>query len=177
MRSGLIIEALTCAIGSGSAILIPKFITSNGVYLASDDNADGYSQVTVNVTPAYPICPKAEIDDIVGIVDPEYTDEEDEGDIKCTGTYIFDTTEGYALVCITADNGHLLWVGRVWSGGTSQVLYSNSSDLTFAYGYVSSVDSSTGTFSVTYAFTFDPSRTRTISRTSVDWLRFKWSSV
>lgn len=35
--------------GGGSATLITKSITQNGTYNASSDNADGYSQVTVNV--------------------------------------------------------------------------------------------------------------------------------
>ncbi len=35
--------------GGGGGTLIEKTITENGVYNASDDNADGYSQVTVNV--------------------------------------------------------------------------------------------------------------------------------
>lgn len=35
--------------GSGSAVLIPKTITANGVYSASSDSADGYNEVTVNV--------------------------------------------------------------------------------------------------------------------------------
>lgn len=35
--------------GSGSAVLIPKTITANGVYSASSDSADGYDVVTVNV--------------------------------------------------------------------------------------------------------------------------------
>lgn len=33
----------------GGSILIPKTITENGIYNASSDNADGYSQVTVDV--------------------------------------------------------------------------------------------------------------------------------
>lgn len=36
--------------GGGSATLIEKSITANGTYTASDDNADGYSEVTVDVT-------------------------------------------------------------------------------------------------------------------------------
>ena len=36
--------------GSGSPTLITKSITQNGTYNASSDNADGYSQVTVNVS-------------------------------------------------------------------------------------------------------------------------------
>ena len=35
--------------GGGGATLITKAITANGTYDASDDNADGYSEVTVNV--------------------------------------------------------------------------------------------------------------------------------
>lgn len=40
--------AETCPSGN-SATLIEKSITENGTYDASDDNADGYSSVTVNV--------------------------------------------------------------------------------------------------------------------------------
>ena len=35
--------------GGGSATLIKKSITENGTYTAADDNADGYSEATVNV--------------------------------------------------------------------------------------------------------------------------------
>ena len=38
------------SIPSGGGTLITKTITQNGTYNASDDNADGYSQVTVNVS-------------------------------------------------------------------------------------------------------------------------------
>ena len=36
--------------GGGSAVLIEKSITENGTYVATSDNADGYSSVTVNVS-------------------------------------------------------------------------------------------------------------------------------
>ena len=35
----------------GSSVLVTKTITQNGTYSAEDDNADGYSEVTVNVQP------------------------------------------------------------------------------------------------------------------------------
>lgn len=35
--------------GGGSATLIPKTITENGEYNASEDEADGYSKVVVNI--------------------------------------------------------------------------------------------------------------------------------
>lgn len=37
--------------GGGSATLIDKSITADGTYKASDDNADGYKKVVVNVSP------------------------------------------------------------------------------------------------------------------------------
>lgn len=37
--------------GGGSTTLIEKSITSNGTYKASDDSADGYSKVSVSVSP------------------------------------------------------------------------------------------------------------------------------
>lgn len=39
--------------GGGSATLISKSITANGTYDAGDDNADGYSDLTVNVPNSY----------------------------------------------------------------------------------------------------------------------------
>ena len=38
--------------GGGGSTLISKTITRNGEYDASDDDADGYSDVTVNVSPS-----------------------------------------------------------------------------------------------------------------------------
>lgn len=36
--------------GGASPVLITKYITSNGTYTATSDNADGYSEVTVSVS-------------------------------------------------------------------------------------------------------------------------------
>lgn len=44
------VEKITSSGGGGSSTLITKTITANGTYAASDDNADGYSSVTVNVS-------------------------------------------------------------------------------------------------------------------------------
>lgn len=35
--------------GGGGSVLVPKTVTENGTYDPADDNADGYSEVTVNV--------------------------------------------------------------------------------------------------------------------------------
>lgn len=50
MRNGLIGAALSITSGSGSSALIEKTVTSNGTYIAAQDNADGYSKFTVNVS-------------------------------------------------------------------------------------------------------------------------------
>jgi len=44
-------DAVSSGGGGGSSVLVTKTVTANGVYSASDDNADGYSGVTVNVVP------------------------------------------------------------------------------------------------------------------------------
>lgn len=44
--------AISSITGGGGATLITKTITENGTYDATDDNADGYSEVTVNVVPS-----------------------------------------------------------------------------------------------------------------------------
>lgn len=49
--------------GGGGSTLITKTITENGTYAASSDNADGYSEVTVNVEPQYGFVDAAYVDD------------------------------------------------------------------------------------------------------------------
>lgn len=44
-------EAISESGGGGSATLIEKSVTSNGTYKASEDEADGYSKVSVSVSP------------------------------------------------------------------------------------------------------------------------------
>ena len=41
-------------LNGGASVLVPKTITENGTYNASSDSADGYSQVTVNVSGVVP---------------------------------------------------------------------------------------------------------------------------
>lgn len=43
------VSAINAISGGGGSTLITKSITANGTYSAEDDNADGYSEVTVNV--------------------------------------------------------------------------------------------------------------------------------
>lgn len=45
-----LINSVTVNVSGASPTLITKTITENGTYDASDDNADGYSQVVVNVS-------------------------------------------------------------------------------------------------------------------------------
>lgn len=43
------VTAINAISGGGGSTLVTKTITENGTYTASDDSADGYSEVTVNV--------------------------------------------------------------------------------------------------------------------------------
>lgn len=45
--------SLEASLGSGSSALITKSVTANGEYTATDDNALGYSSVSVNVANSY----------------------------------------------------------------------------------------------------------------------------
>lgn len=49
MNGGLILNALNSRRGGGNIAPKPSVITQNGTYLASTDNLDGYSSVTVDV--------------------------------------------------------------------------------------------------------------------------------
>lgn len=51
-----------CGGGGSASTLITKNITQNGTYNASDDNADGYSSVTVGVSGGIPINTQAQWD-------------------------------------------------------------------------------------------------------------------
>lgn len=65
--------------GGEQPVLITKNITENGIYSASADNADGYSQVTVDVPAPAPLSPTrsgATIYDYDGSVIATYTPEE-----------------------------------------------------------------------------------------------------
>ena len=135
-----------------TAILTAK---TNGTYRALDYYYDGFYQVDVNVkeTEDYYFCEGVDIEDIEDLVELE------------DGDYIDDVTAGFGLQCVIEDGGHKLGVYQVWSNGYRRALYTNSSDLFFYMGYVRIVNPSDGTFEVTYSFTFDPSRIRTVSRT------------
>lgn len=43
------VTAINAISGGGGSTLVTKTITENGTYTATDDDADGYSEVTVNV--------------------------------------------------------------------------------------------------------------------------------
>ena len=53
MNSFLLDMLTSLSINASTLSLIEKSIEDNGTYSASDDNADGYSSVTVNVAGSY----------------------------------------------------------------------------------------------------------------------------
>lgn len=74
---------MAAAIGQIASTLIAKTITQNGTYNPADDNADGYSSVTVNI-PGAPVLVQKTIA-AKGIYDPAD-----------------DNADGYSLVTVTA---------------------------------------------------------------------------
>ena len=62
-------DALGSGGGGGSAVLITKTVLANGVYNASDDGADGYSRVTVNVPAGYVFPQGTSYNDIIALTD------------------------------------------------------------------------------------------------------------
>ena len=52
-NSANLAASITSITTGGGSTLISKTITQNGTYAAEDDNADGYSEVTVNIQPYF----------------------------------------------------------------------------------------------------------------------------
>ena len=83
--------------GGGEAVLIPKTITENGVSHAVDDEADGYSDVTVAVHP--------------GLLTPHFFDM-DTGYVERGEWHIGSATVCYTVVYeVEAGKGYLVMVG------------------------------------------------------------------
>lgn len=78
---------MAAAIMQIASTLVAKTITQNGTYYPSDDDADGYSSVTVNIPGAPVLVPKTIA--AKGVYDP--TD---------------DNADGYSLVTVTAGGDH-----------------------------------------------------------------------
>ena len=81
------------AIPTGSAVLTTKTITANGTYDAEDDNADGYSEVTVNVSGQ----------STPGVVAAELTHN---GYLDANGTFYYGPGATFALYVFQATANH-----------------------------------------------------------------------
>ena len=57
----------------GSAVLVPKTITQNGTYDPANDNADGYSEVDVNVASPIELLKGSDIDTIASLNPQHYS--------------------------------------------------------------------------------------------------------
>lgn len=101
--------------GGGGVVLIPKSITENGVSYAVDDEADGYSAVTVAVHP--------------GLLTP-YVYDMDTGYVERGEWHV-----GSATVCYTdvyeveAGRGYLIMVGGI-TGTRFRVMFSEEDTTT-----------------------------------------------
>lgn len=114
------------SISGGSATLITKSITQNGTYNASSDNADGYSQVIVNVSGG-------------GTVEPEEKDV-NFYDYDGTRVYSYTKTEFLALESMPENPTHdgLTSQGWNWSLSDAQTYVTNNTELDIGQNYVTS---------------------------------------
>lgn len=135
--------------GGGSATLITKTITANGSYDAEDDNADGYSSVTVNVAGGGSSV-------VVGTITPESNTRSlvISDIIGKNNVLIFPTTDNPATVSTRTHWGSLFFGGRCILVGSS-----NSSGSAYTYagswnpatseaGVKDILDSTTGTITI-----------------------------
>lgn len=114
------------SISGGSATLITKSITQNGTYNASSDNADGYSQVTVNVEGG-------------GTVEPEEKDV-NFYDYDGTRVYSYTKNEFLELNDMPENPTHtgLTAQGWNWSLSDAQTYVTNNTELDIGQNYVTS---------------------------------------
>lgn len=89
--------------GESEVTLIPKTVTQNGIYRASDDNADGYSAVTVNVQ----------------LEKTNYVIKEKDNILKYNKVYLNDVYAVYAQNTTTQQNLEHLQNGSFLSGSGS----------------------------------------------------------
>lgn len=96
---------------SGEAILTTKSITANGIYNASNDNADGYSSVTVNVQHVGPQLT------LIGQSTHTLTEYADTSAAETidTGIDVTGDNHSFLLVIITCDDGTPA-VSNAWGG-------------------------------------------------------------
>lgn len=117
--------------GGGGATLITKTITANGTYNASDDSADGYSQVTVAVptNDPFPTLP---------------SDYQRAEYIECNGNQSAETSsvtiasgKAIRIIMASAGTGEMAIFAFTGSGGTTFDCYTSGSNCP-ALGYGSS---------------------------------------
>lgn len=137
---------------SSTPYITPFKATANGTYVNVDYDCDAFEPVTVDVGSEFDFCDKPDLEDITPIIDEEY--------------FVYDRDWGYGLVCEIQNDGHRLYVGKAnKSRSYDYQIYANVTDLVYGSAWISSVNSSTGEFVISYTFTYSPGTVRTIRRT------------
>lgn len=118
--------------GGGSSVLISKDITENGIYNATEDSADGYSSVSVNVNNS-----DIELDEKTITVNGEYNASDDELDGYSKVTVNVPTT-GLSLNYVDGNMGYISlnkFTNRNIRIHIPEFPYNipNGSDITFEY--------------------------------------------
>jgi hypothetical protein len=129
-----ILQAAESGGGGGGSTLIEKSISDNGVYNASDDSADGYSKVTVDVPNTYTA--------------------EDEGKVVDNGTLVSQTTHAEitenGTYDITTNNSVSV---NVSGGGDANAVFANTPASFYTSTNLKSIEIPNGITSIaSYAF-------------------------
>lgn len=170
--------------GGSGGTLIEKFITENGTYNASDDNADGYSIVHVRTGDVQELVVTENgwydayeydcdgFNPVIVNVHGNYTfcDDKSFNDISSIldfelnnyQNYLYDVRVGFGVRASVENNGHTLKLYKVATDGTETQVYSDTSVSDYSNAYIEIVNSSTGQINIKYDLSGQPT---TVSET------------
>lgn len=146
--------AAILAIPTESATLVSKTIVANGEYDPGDDDADGYSEVTVNVPNSYSAADEGKVVSSGALVAQSSTT------VTQNGTY--DTTENNEVVVNVSGGGSTLVPKTITENGT----YDPADDNADGYSRVVVNVSGGGETIQVYAFSFIPSNNASTVRSA-----------
>jgi hypothetical protein len=172
-------------------ILIEKTVTENGTYDPADDDADGYSKVTVTVGNVIPLtvtengwyecwdydcdgfCPVT-VDvpsDFTFCYSVEYNDISPVVDLD-SDQYLYDSVEEFGLKCETENSDTVLKIYKILADGTKTSVWQSSSQTAYGEVYITVTDASTGEVEVHYTYSSAPTVWYTQSVTSSDFIGY-----
>ena len=144
-----VIGDIDTALNSLLVTLVPKTITENGVYDPTDDNADGYSSVSVDVPNTYTQADEGKV-----VSNGSLVSQTDYGTVTENGTYDTTTNNSVTVEVSGGQKGTASLISSPKTGlhlsQSSIFVYNNKIELLFVVNY-----STYGTFLDSGSFVFD----------------------